>query len=57
MHITVKLIIILMLVMPFIIAPKMIVDFDSSTIATSVFWVRAKIAVKGGMPPYVYQYS
>lgn len=52
-----KLTIILMVFITIATCSKMVVDFDSSTIATSVFWVRAKVVIKGGMPPYVYQYS
>lgn len=35
----------------------MTIDFRSSTIGTSIFWVRAKIAIKGGRAPYIYQYT
>ena len=38
-------------------ASRMAIDAQSSTFAMSVFWVRARVAIIGGMPPYAYQYS
>ena len=54
---TIQPIIIIVSLVSFIYASQMKIDIHSSTFTMSVFWVKAKVAMRGGMPPYIYQYS
>lgn len=51
---TMRFLFTLLVMLLYDINANLVIDFRSSTIGTSIFWVRAKIAIKGGKSPYIY---